>query len=213
MRLGRGSGLDGLSAMRARSHLPVAGLEHIAVMRPLLDFSRAELRNFLTQRKHGWREDPMNSDPRFARTRIRALLPELEKAGVSPRRIADAAAHLARARRALEKETAAFLSAHCRFTDNGALFDSAALVKLAPELGLRALARMLANVSGEAYRPRFERLERLFAAIVAGALGGGATLHGCRIAPAPRRYAAFGAGTLVIAKERDRRGTGRRSEP
>jgi tRNA(Ile)-lysidine synthase len=213
MRLGRGSGLDGLSAMRVRSQLPVAGFEHIAAIRPLLAFSRAELRAWLTLREQSWLEDLMNADPRFVRTRIRALLPALEKAGVSAARIAGAAAHLARARRALEKETAAFLSAYCRFTDDGALFDSAALAKLSPELGLRALARMLANVSGEPYRPRFERLERLFEAIVTGKLGGGATLQSCRIAPAPRRYAAFGAGSLVIAKERGRKGTKRRSDP
>lgn len=212
LRLGRGSGLDGLSAMRAKSHLPVAGLEEIAVVRPLLSFSRAQLRGYLAARKQAWLEDSMNADPRFARTQIRALLPLLEEAGITAGRIADAAAHLARARRALEKETAAFLSTHCRFTDDGALFDGAALSDLSPELGLRALARMLATVSGEPYRPRFERLERLFQAMVTGNLAGGATLQGCRIAPAPRRHAAFGAGSLVIAREKGRKGTKRCSD-
>ena len=153
----------------------------------------------------------MNADPQFARTRVRALLPALEEAGISPKRIADAAAHLARARRALEHETAAFLADHCRFANGGALFDGDALARLSPELGLRALARMLAKVSGESYRPRFERLERLFHAIVTGELGGGATLLGCRIAPVPRRYAAFGKGSLAIARETGRRGTKQRA--
>jgi tRNA(Ile)-lysidine synthase len=213
LRLGRGSGLDGLSAMRAKSHLPVAGMEQVALLRPLLEFSRAELRAWLTARAQKWLEDPMNDDPRFARTGIRALLPALENAGVSVARIAGAAVHLSRARSALEHETAKFLADHCRFSEERALFDGAVLSRLPAELGLRALARMLAKVSGEAYRPRFERLERLYQSIVARTLAGGATLQGCRIAPAPRRHAAFGTDSLMIAKEPGRRGTRRRADP
>lgn len=211
IRLGRGSGLDGLSAMRARSSLPVASLENIELMRPLLGFPRASLREYLKVRKQTWIEDPMNADPRFARTKIRALLPLLDKAGIAPTRIAAAATHLARARHALDDGTSAFLSTYCRFTEEGAVFDRRTLSGLPPEIGLRALARMLAKVSGNTYRPRFVRLERLYEAVLAGTRG--ATLQGCRIAPPPRRNAAFGADSLAIVKERGRRGTGRRSGP
>ncbi|MGA9796722.1 MAG: tRNA lysidine(34) synthetase TilS [Rhizomicrobium sp.] len=207
LRLGRGSGLDGLSAMQARSRLPLAGGQDVAVLRPLLEFSRDELRAYLLSREQRWLEDPMNADPRFARTRVRALLPALAEAGISTARIAAATGHLARVRQLLETETAAFLSAHSCLAESGVQFDGAALCRLPEELGLRALARMLANVSGEAYRPRFERLERLYGAIVTGSLSGGATLQGCRIAPAPRRQAAFGPASLIIAPESGRKGT------
>jgi tRNA(Ile)-lysidine synthase len=213
LRLGRGSGLDGLSAMQARMRLPVAGAQDVAVLRPLLRHCRSELRAFLVSRDQEWLEDPMNADPRFGRVRVRALLPALAEAGISTARIAAATAHLARVRQLLEDETAAFLSAHSRLTENAVVFDGAALRRLPEELGLRALARMLAEVSGEAYRPRFERLERLYIAIVTGKLSGGATLHGCRVAPAPRRQAAFGAASLVIAPESGRKGTRRRPGP
>jgi tRNA(Ile)-lysidine synthase len=211
LRLGRGSGLDGLSAMRATAHLPVAGLEEITLVRPLLEFHREQLRDYLRARSQNWLEDSMNNDPRFARSRVRALLPVLEGAGIPAQRIAAAAHHLSRARTALEHETASFLASYCRFTENGVLFDGEALGKLPSELGLRALARMLTKVSGESYRPRFERLQRLFQVLVDGKLGRGTTLHGCKIAPAPRRFAAFGAGSLVVVKEKGRRGTKRRA--
>jgi tRNA(Ile)-lysidine synthase len=204
MRLGRGSGLDGLSAMLWKAPLPVAGFEKVTLMRPLLGTSRAVLRDYLVARGHKWIEDPMNADPRFARTNIRALLPALDKAGIAPARIAAAAGHLARARQAFGEGTAAFLSTHCRFTEEGAVFDRRALSDLPRELGLRALAGMLSRVSGATYRPRFARLERLYEAVLAGTRG--ATLQGCRIAPAPR--AAFGADSLAIVKERGRKGTG-----
>lgn len=209
LRLGRGSGLDGLSAMRAKSPVPNPAFEKITLVRPLLSFSRAALREYLAAHKQKWIEDPMNADPRFARTQIRALLPALDKAGIAPARIAAAAGHLARARHALDDGTAAFLSAHCRFTRDSAVFDRKALSRVPPELGLRALAQMLARVSGATYRPRFARLERLFEAVVTGTKG--ATLQGCRIGPAPR--AVFGADSLAIVKERPRKGTGRRSDP
>ena len=65
------------------------------------------------------------------------------------------------------------------------LLDPAALAAAPREVGLRALAAVLMAVGGQAYRPRFESLERLFDRIAGRALGGGATLHGCQIRPAP----------------------------
>jgi hypothetical protein len=97
--------------------------------------------------------------------------------------------------------TAALLARAARFEEGAALIDSVRL-KMAPrEVGLRALAATLSRVSGESYRPRFGRLERLFDSIRDGSLGGGATLHGCIVAPAPRAAFAFGTGTLTISRE------------
>jgi hypothetical protein len=62
------------------------------------------------------------------------------------------------------------------------------------------------GVSGQSYRPRFERLERLFDAIAQDGLGAGRTLHGCRIGPAPGSMAFFGTDTLIIAQEAGRTG-------
>lgn len=206
LRLGRGSGVDGLSAMRPRSPFPVAGFDSVQVLRPLLETGRAELRAFLTARGTPWLEDPMNEDSRFARVRLRKALPTLEAAGISPRRIAEAARHLARAREALEAATKAFLTRHAR-TEGGdfALLDAAALARIDREIGLRALSAVLMLVSGRAYRPRFERLEALFDPILAGTLTGARTLCGCRIGRAPKARAVFGPSTLLIAREPSRK--------
>lgn len=204
LRLARGSGLDGLAAMQALAPFPVAEFAGLAVARPLLGMRRDDLRRFLEQRGLAWSEDPMNADPRFARVRLRAAWPALDAAGLTAARIADAAAHLARARAALEAATSAFLAAHARFDDGYALLDAGALGKTPDELGLRVLAAVLGRVGGRAYRPRFARLQQLHAAILAGQLGRGRTLHGCRIAPAPKRHADFGAATLMIAREKGR---------
>ncbi len=205
LRLARGSGLDGLGAMRRLGAFPLPGFEALTLARPLLTVPRAPLRDFLTRQKQDWLEDPMNGETRFARARIRALMPALEAAGLTTERIADAALHLARAREALDMATAAVLARVCRRRDQMFLLDPVALVAAPREIGLRALAALLGTASGAAYRPRFDGLERLFDRLAASALGGGATLHGCHIAPAPRRLQAFGPKTLVIARESSRK--------
>jgi tRNA(Ile)-lysidine synthase len=205
LRLGRGSGLDGLSAMRTLAPFPVPGFEDLQLVRPLLGIDRLSLRALLRERGQDWLDDPMNSETRFARRRIRAVMPVFEAAGLSLRRIADAAAHLARARQSLEVVTEAVLERAVRLDGSRVLLDARALARAPREVGLRALAALLMAVSGEPYRPRFERLERLFDRLKEGRLGGGATLHGCQLRPAPQQAQAFGPETLVLTKETSRR--------
>jgi tRNA(Ile)-lysidine synthase len=206
LRLGRGSGLDGLSAMRGVAPFPLPEFADLNLARPLLGISRADLRAHLKALNQTWLEDPMNSEARFARSRIRGLMPALEAAGLSPSRIADAAAHLARARAALELATEAVLARAARPDGARLLLDSQALMAAPREVGLRVLAALLMAISGEAYRPRFEALERLFDSIVSGTLGQGATLHGCRLFPAAHTAQVFGAETLVLVRESSRTG-------
>ncbi|HEY4126332.1 MAG TPA: tRNA lysidine(34) synthetase TilS [Rhizomicrobium sp.] len=200
LRLARGSGLDGLSAMREVAPYPVPGFSGLSLIRPLLDLTRTQLRQFLTARHIAWHEDPMNADPRFARVRLREIWPVLEGAGLTSARIAAGARHLARAREALERQTADLLEAITRREGRHLLIDGAMLAAAPRELGLRALAELLKQMGGQTYRPRFEQLESLFDALSSGQFAA-RTLHGCRLGPAPKRFAAFGSRTLALEKE------------
>lgn len=213
LRLARGSGLDGLAAMRAVAPYPEEDFEELRVVRPLIDLERKALREHLAALGHSWTEDPMNDDPRFGRVRIRGAMEGLTAAGLTAARIAEAAAHLGRAREALDAVTAAVLRRACRADGDGILVEPAAILSAPREVGLRALARLLMGVSGQSYRPRFERLERLFDVIGAGQLGAGRTLHGCRIGPAPSSRAFFGTDTLLIAREKGRKSEKRGQKP
>jgi len=201
LRLARGSGLDGLAAMRPVAPWPLPDFAPLKVVRPLLGVTRDALRADLAQRGAQWTEDPMNADPRFARVRLRDAWPFLERLELSPARIAAAAGHLARARDALEAATTQFLDESAMFEPERIVLDAAGLSLAPREIGLRALAEVLARLSGETYRPRFERLERLYDAICGGRLDAARTLHGCRIARAPRALARFGEATLVVTRE------------
>jgi tRNA(Ile)-lysidine synthase len=199
LRLMRGSGLDGLAAMRALAPYPVPGFGELSLVRPLLAVERGSVRNHLLAKGHAWLEDPMNGEDRFARVRLRKLMPALNDAGLTQARIAAAAAHLGRAREALDIVTGAVLARAVQPTNDGLHVDAVALAAAPREVGLRALAQVLMAVSGQSYRPRFERLERLFDRIAANGIGGGCTLHGCRLGPASN--GAFGRGTLTVEPE------------
>ncbi|MGH8035197.1 MAG: tRNA lysidine(34) synthetase TilS [Lysobacterales bacterium] len=75
LNLMRGSGIDGLAGI---PRLRKMGLGWVA--RPLLDFRRSELEQFLRQRNVDWIEDPSNRNPQFDRNFLRNIIfPELEK--------------------------------------------------------------------------------------------------------------------------------------
>jgi tRNA(Ile)-lysidine synthase len=205
LRLARGSGLDGLSAMRAVAPWPVEGFESLSVRRPMLDIGRAALRAHLQTLGQPWIDDPMNEDAAFDRVKIRKAAAALADAGLIPERIAAAAAHLARAREALETVTDAVLARVTVPSANGLLLDPVALAAAPRELALRALAAILMRIGGQAYRPRFDALERLFDRMASDRLGGGATLHGCHISSAPREARHFGPRTLAVRGEKPRK--------
>ena len=82
MNLIRGSGLDGLAAMRAVRPLLVDGqrLPGVRVVRPLLAVSRTEILHYLNHHTIPWREDPTNQDRTFVRNRVRhEILPRLQE--------------------------------------------------------------------------------------------------------------------------------------
>ena len=113
-------------------------------------------------------------------------------------RIAAATRHLARAREALEAATEALLDRHARFDDQGhVLLDFGAVRREPREIGLRAFAAVLKRVSRKDYRPRFERLERAYAALCEGNPPRGLTLAGCRVAFAPKACAKTWSGNAA----------------
>lgn len=97
--LSRGAGLPGLAAMAERfeRHGTVFG-------RPLLEVPARDLRDWLASAGHAFVDDPSNTDQRFTRNRIRALLMPAWEAcfpGFRPM-LARSAGHAAQAQRLLD---------------------------------------------------------------------------------------------------------------
>lgn len=70
MRLLRGSGLKGLTAMSEQQKF-----EHFFLARPLLNLSKDELKQYAQIQKISWIEDSTNKDTQFERNKIRHHLP------------------------------------------------------------------------------------------------------------------------------------------
>jgi tRNA(Ile)-lysidine synthase len=193
LRLQRGSGVDGLSAMPAAWSLP-----EVRLLRPLLPMPCARLRATLTAVGQDWIEDPSNRDPRYRRVRYRALQPVLAAEGLDARRLAATAAGLARARRALEEDTATLLAASVEMDPAGfAWLEPTALAAAPMEVALRALAALCRTISGGTYPPRLARLERLLADFDGNGPARTRSFAGCLLVPLRQRILVCREGRSV----------------
>ena len=188
-RLGRSSGLIGLSAMPA-----VRCLAAVRLVRPLLGLPGARLRATLRSRGVEWIEDPSNLNPAFARTRLRRLLEKMACDGLSGARLCRAAHGLGEHRREMEREAACLIAAAVRLHPQGhATLDRPAFARGGGEARALALSSLLVALGGASRPPGRDALGR-FADYVAGDGAGASTLAGVR---AVRR----GAESVLLVRE------------
>ena len=174
IRLARGSGVDGLSAM-----FDSEVFNDIRWIRPLLSVSRADLRSYLQAKGIGWADDPSNLDPTYARVKFRLAAEQLAALGLDAKTLAGTAARMQRARHALELATRDLAAGAAQATDIGTVrLDRNTFLAAPEELQLRLLSHAIGWVSRQDYRPRLEPLQQALAAIAAGR---NATLGGCII--------------------------------
>lgn len=153
MRLLRGSGVDGLSAIR-----PANG----AIIRPLLGIGKAELSDYLHTQGIDAVSDPSNTDPQFDRVRMRDALVSLPD--FDPDRIARSIGALRDASQALDWITDQAAKAHIVEAGQDAILSRTDL----PRELLRRLVSRCLNLVDPDCRPRGEALDRTIAALSAG---------------------------------------------
>ncbi|MCJ2102093.1 tRNA lysidine(34) synthetase TilS [Methylobacterium sp. E-046] len=158
MRLSAGSGTAGLAGMRAERVLAPG----IRLGRPFLQLPKANLVEWCAARGIATLRDPSNADPRFARGRLRAAWPILEREGLTAARLARLAERAARDEAALTRAAEEALAAVLLpAVGRGAVvrLDGAGLTTLPEAVALRCVALALSR-AGAAPR-RLERLEAL----------------------------------------------------
>lgn len=176
MRARRGSGVSGLAAMARVAPVPGLRPSERRLVRPLLEWTRAELAAVVATAALDAVQDPSNRNPRYDRPRIRALLAGTDE--LPPARLARAARNLRDAEDALEWMAEREWAARSQVEDGEFVWlDPAGLPhELRRRLVLRALdyVRLRFNLSGAI---REDGVERLIAALEAGRA---ATLAGVR---------------------------------
>ena len=173
MRLARGAGLGGMGGIR-RSR-PLADAPDVTLIRPLLDWTKTELEEVVAAARIAPVRDPSNADPRYDRTRARALL-----AGGWPDagRVAATADHLAEAEEALAWVTAELAEKRIRLREQDATLDASGLPR---ELRRRLLVTLFARLA-PGVDMRGDSLDRLLQSLDAQKV---TTLGGFRCHPGP----------------------------
>ncbi|MFG1465754.1 tRNA lysidine(34) synthetase TilS [Xanthobacter sp. DSM 24535] len=180
MRLARGSGLAGLAGMAPRSRR-----HGLAVLRPFLTVPKARLVATLEAGGIGFVRDPSNSDAKFTRVRLRALMPVLAGEGLDAEGLARLARRLARAEAALEQAADA---AFAVLAPPGAprapvRVARATFFALPEEIALRVLHRAI-DVVGDEGPVELAKLERLLGRLLGAEAEGHSicgTLAGARV--------------------------------
>ena len=150
-RLARGSGLVGLAGMAHASALP-SGDVGVFVVRPLLHVPKARLIATLNAARVDYSNDPTNHDPRFARPRLRTLMPALAREGLDAHGFARFAARIRRAESTIEfaVEAARAALAPGPWPPRGPIvFATAQFADLPAEVALRLLGQAIAHTGDE----------------------------------------------------------------
>lgn len=173
MRLARGSGPRGLSAMAPASLIASGASAPILLLRPLLGVRRATLRAFLAAAEAGFVDDPGNEDLSYERVRIRKTLASLDAAGaLTVEALVETADRMRAAAARIEA------AEDLRFTTLGGAFDfwgGASLSAMADPSDAALLARLVAAVAGGDYAPPPSKTAE---ALVSALSGRTATLSG-----------------------------------
>ncbi len=192
LNLSRGSGLYGLCAMPE-----VYDKQDIKIVRPMLRYSKDEIKQYLKSLKQKWVEDPCNFDTKYKRVRIRKLKKLIQELELSNERIANTILNMQRVRGALDFFINELISKSTIEKDDNYVALSTNLIYTYPdEIVIRAIAKILQDLSGKSYPARFENLHNLYKTIINKRLGKGVTLSNCKI--------SFRYGLIRIEKERTR---------
>jgi tRNA(Ile)-lysidine synthase len=198
-RMMRGSGIGGLAGMRPGNLLPCHAGEKIELFRPLLDIPKSRLIATLKAAKIAYAEDPSNRDPRFARPRLRQLMPQLSAEGLTVERLARLASRAGRAEAALHEAVEAVLPrlAPAPWPAAGpVVMDAGDFSRLAEEIALRVLERAI-NGTGDDGPAELGKLEALFGALTDA-------IEGARAAPrgAVRFRRTLAGAVVTLAGDR-----------
>lgn len=161
MRLAGGSGIHGLAAMRRSSER-----EGLFLFRPFLDIPKVRLARVVREAGIAAVDDAANRDPRFLRTKLRAMMPELARVGLGPERLTEIARQMAGVAEAIDAQ-ASVLLAEAVTADGFAVAQLAArrYAEASTAVRQRALTRLLQAIGGGIYPPRGERVASLDRAV------------------------------------------------
>ena len=159
MRLQRGSGLEGLAAMR--SVRPFADGE--VLLRPLLGFQKRDLKAYLAAQGLRWFEDPSNEDEIYERVGVRKLVRALDEKGRFSQQVGVSVRRLGMAQQVVDQEVVRFFEQHVQVHSTGWVeFEAAAFQAALPLVQVGVVQWVLRRFGRNA---GFAKVERALSAL------------------------------------------------
>jgi len=161
IRLSRGSGLTGLSAMKPLSKLD----KKIDLFRPLLDVKKHSLIKISKQIFKKFFNDPSNKNTKFLRTKIRNLKKPLMKSGINYDQIIKSINNLASSNELLDKYLEEIFKDLIRVSKNQIFIDFKKFIKLNLEVKIKLINKSIKILKKNYYNPRTKKVKFLLSAL------------------------------------------------
>ena len=157
IRLFRGSGFDGLSAMQN-----IANYQNLILLRPLLDFTKQQLTEFLQEKNIEWFEDESNLDSKFLRNKIRHFLHSFADYTPIILRINNTGQEINNINQKFNQELLQYSQEILIWQADYCLLKKSSFTDDKKDLLLKILALMLMEVGNKNYKPRKEKLQNYY---------------------------------------------------
>ena len=186
MRLERGAGIDGLTGMKEINEF--IGFQ---IIRPLLDYSKDELKEFLKKNNIKWWEDESNKDTKLTRNNIRKTLEGFSDYDLMRKRLSGVIENIARAKDFIETEKNKAFKAVVKEPKKGAAtLNLTKFKKLHEELRLRILRDLIKKYSKTQKDVRMDSIKHLDKSLM-DAKFKATSLHGLKIAKTNQNLVVF----------------------
>ncbi|RZB12714.1 tRNA lysidine(34) synthetase TilS [Ehrlichia minasensis] len=177
IRLERGSGLDGLAGMQECTYL-----NGICILRPLLSVSRIELLQYANQNNISWINDPSNNNKKYKRTLYRNMLETTDNSEVFINRLYTASTHIKRSLDCILHYVREATDQCLEFTNLGHInIKLDVFLNLPEEISLRLLTYSIMTIGQQKYKPRYNKINRIFYKIQNNEFNSAQTLCNCKI--------------------------------
>lgn len=177
IRLERGSGIDGLSAMNKKIFF-----NGVYILRTLLTFSRKVLTEYALSRNIKWIEDSSNQNDKYKRTIYRNFIKASSNPEVLIKRICLTSMHMRRALAALMYYTKIAFDECTAISALGYIeIKLTYFYQLPEEIATRVLVYSLMAIGGKYYKPRYSSFDNIFNQIWKKNYEKSQTLNGCII--------------------------------
>ena len=159
IRLSRGSGVEGLSSMSQSTNLK----HGIKLIRPLLEFKKAQLQNISKKIFKKTIRDPSNKNKKFLRTNIRELIKILENKGFNFDQIIRSINNISSSKETINFYVNQSLKRFVKFKKKETILDLKMFKKEPREVKFKIINRIVRNRATSYYPPRSQKVLNLIA--------------------------------------------------